>query len=137
MARLLVTAVGLIWLCFCKSLLQAQEPPKPKPTVQEQVPPEEDEAVAAKEYSFNPLQAAKEIRIGNYYFKKGKYKAAAQRYREATKWNATLAEAYLKLGEAEEKQKESKAAREAYAHFLELAPEAKEAREIKKKIARM
>ena len=137
MARFAFTAVVIIWLGFCKSLLQAQEPAKPKPAVEEQIPPEEDEAIAAKEYSFNPLQAAKEIKIGNYYWKKGKYKAAAQRYREATKWNATLAEAYLKLGEAEEKQKDSKAAREAYARFLELAPDAKEAREVKKKIARM
>lgn len=125
------------WLCFA-IFAQSQEPAKPKPPAanEEQNPPEEDEAIAAKEYSFNPLQASKEIRIGNYYFKKGKYKAAAQRYREATKWNPGLAEAYLKLGESEEKQNETKAAHDAYAKYLELSPEAKDAREIRKKIGK-
>src|SRR3954471_392560 len=93
----------------------AQQPPEAKeskaaPAQQEQAPPEEDESLAPKEYSFNPLQATKEVKIGNYYFKKGNYRAAAQRFEEATKWNNQLAEAYLRLAEAREKQKDEKAA---------------------------
>src|SRR5271166_4424975 len=53
------------------------------------LPPEEDTSVGVnKEYGFNPLQAHKEIAVGNQYFKKGKYRAAAGRYEEATKWNS-------------------------------------------------
>jgi tetratricopeptide (TPR) repeat protein len=111
-----------------------QEPP---PARQEQAPAEEDEALAPKEYTLNPLQAEKELRIGNYYFRKGSFRAAAQRFREATKWNGQLAEAYLRLGEAEEKQKDVKAAREAYQKYLELAPEAKNRAEVTKKIAHL
>ncbi|MDQ6664195.1 MAG: tetratricopeptide repeat protein [Acidobacteriota bacterium] len=122
---------------FCVCARAQQQPAKPKAPAEEQNPPEEDEAAAAKEYSFNPLQASKEIRTGDFYFKKGKYRAAAGRYQEAAKWNGTLAEAYLKLGKAEEKQNEKKAAHEAYAKYLELAPEAKDAREIKKKIGKL
>lgn len=103
---------------------------------QQQAPPEEDEILAPKEYTFNPMQAEKELRIGNYYFRKGSYAAAIRRFQEAAKWNAGFAEAYLRLGEAEEKQKDKKAAREAYARYLELAPDARDAPRIRKKLDR-
>jgi tetratricopeptide (TPR) repeat protein len=120
----------------------AQQPPAkkestPAPQQQEQAPPEEDESLVPKEYSFNPLQAAKELKVGNYYFKKGSYRAAAQRFNEATKWDGTLAEAYLRLGEAKEKQRDKKAAAEAYAKYLELAPDAKDAAEVKKRLEKV
>jgi outer membrane protein assembly factor BamD (BamD/ComL family) len=117
--------------------LHAQKPAprKPEPAAaKEQEPPEEDESVKKKEYTFNPLQAAKEVQIGNFYFKKGSYRAAAQRFREATQWNAGLADAWLRLAETQEKLKDPKAAREAYAKYLELAPDAKNADEIRIKI---
>src|SRR6266571_2511629 len=80
---------------------------------------------------------AKELRIGNYYFKKHNYRAASQRFSEATKWDGTMAEAYLRLGEAKEKQHDRKAAAEAYAKYLEIAPEAKDAPEVKKRMDRL
>src|SRR5258708_14729438 len=91
----------------------AQEPQKQQQP-KEAEPPEEDESAKPKEYAFNPLQAEKEISVGNYYMKKGSFHAAVSRYTEATRWNPTLADAYLKLGEAEEKNKDRKAAKEAY-----------------------
>ena len=83
------------------------------------------------------MQAAKELRVGNYYFKKGNYRAAAQRFQEATKWDGTLVEAYLRLGEAQEKQHDRKAAAEAYAKYLEVAPDGKDAADVKKRLARI
>ncbi|SRR6266849_6683397 len=133
--------LGLAFVCLMggTNLIQAQQPPptEKQPEAQEQAPPEEDEAQKPKEYSFNPLQADKEVRIGNFYFHKGKYKAAAQRYGEATKWNPNLAEAYVRLGEAEEKQKDWRAAREAYEKFVQLAADDKRSPEIRKKIAKL
>ena len=111
--------------------------PKPKPQIEEELPPEEDVSAKPKEYSFNPLQAATELKIGNYYMKRGKYRAAAQRFREATLWNNSLAEGYQRLGEAEEKAHEKKAARDAYAKYLEVAPDAKDADEIRKKMKKL
>src|SRR5438477_8915463 len=102
---LLIFAAFSGMICGPGELRGEQE--KPAQT-QEQAPPEEDESLAPKEYSFNPLQATKEVKIGNYYFKKGNYRAAAQRFEEATKWNNQLAEAYLRLAEAREKQKDEK-----------------------------
>ena len=83
------------------------------------LPPEEDKSIAVPVYGFNPLQAQKEIRTGNYYFKKGSYRAAAGRFEEATKWNSGEPEAWLRLGEAEEKLQDHKAARAAYTKYLD------------------
>ena len=112
----------------------AQQAPQKK---DEQAPPEEDEALLPKEYSFNPLQASKELKVGNYYFKQGKYRAASLRFLEATRWDGTLVEAFLRLGKAREKQHDRKGAAEAYAKYLELAPDAKDAADVKKKLARI
>ena len=120
----------IVSLALGVALLAQQPPPKP------QEPPEEDESIAPKEYAFNPLQASKEIKIGDYYFKKKNFRAAANRFREATRWNPGLAEAYLRLAESEEKLNDQAAAKEAYTKYLELNPDAKDADAIKKKLAR-
>jgi len=116
-------------LLLACSLSAQQQAPKP------QEPPEEDETLAPKEYAFNPLQASKEVKVGEYYFKKKNYKAAAGRFREATKWNPGMAEAYLRLGESEEKLNDQAAAKQAYAKYIELSPDAKDADAIKKKLS--
>jgi Flp pilus assembly protein TadD len=116
--------------------LCAQDPKKPaEPATQDQQPPEEDESLKPKEYSFNPLEAEHDVQIGNFYFKKGNYKGALNRFREATRWNPTNAEAFLRLGDTEEKLKDKQGAQQAYAKYLELAPDGKEAEAIKKKLA--
>jgi len=112
-------------------------PPSKQAQGKELAPPEEDTSLATREYSFNPLQAKKDITTGNYYFKKGSYRAAAGRFVEATKWNEEDSEAWLRLGEADEKLKDPKAAKEAYERYLELAPDAKNAAEIRKKMEKL
>ena len=111
--------------------------PQPANNGEEEIPPEEDKSLSVTEYSFNPLQAEKELQTGNYYFKKGSYRAAASRFREATRWNGGLSDAWLRLAEAEEKLKDRPAAKEAYTKYLALAADAKNAPEIRKKIAKM
>ena len=130
----------VLWLGLAFYALAPQtpaQPPKPKPELQEDLPPEEDVAAKPKEYSFNPLQAANELKVGAYYMKRGKFRAAAQRFREATLWNNTLAEAFERLGEAEEKAHEKQAARDAYAKYLAMAPDAKDADEIRKRLKKL
>jgi len=116
-------------------LKRSRPAPQAQPQQQEQEPPEEDDSIKPKEYSFNPLEAERDLKIGNYYFKKGSYKAAASRFEEATRWNPTYAEAFLRLGESEEKLKDKAGSQAAYAKYLELAPDAKDAGSIKKKLA--
>ena len=116
--------------------LQKRDEGKPQ-TPEEQVAPEEDDSLKPKEYTFNPLQAEKELLVGIFYFHKGSYKAAVIRFREATRWNNNLAEAFLRLGEAEEKEKDWKGAREAYEKYLQLAGEDKRTPEIRKKVGKL
>ena len=131
-------------LLICLAPVYAQQPQsRPelkkdrKPAVtsdKEEVPPEEDASLAKEDISFNPLQAAKEIDAGNYYYKKGSYLAAEGRYRRATEYNEGNAEAWLKLGETREKLKDRKSAREAYSKYLEVASDSRNAAEIRKKL---
>jgi tetratricopeptide (TPR) repeat protein len=116
-----------LWLAL-GACAWAQEPAPPEP-------PEEDQTLAPKEYAFNPVQARQELKIGNYYFKKGSYKAARLRFLESTKWNPNFAEAYLRLGATHEKLKDRPAARKAYEKYLELEPKGKEAAAIRAKLA--
>lgn len=131
----------LICAVLAGGTLPAQQskpaPPKQEQQPKEAEPPEEDDTAKPKEYAFNPLQAEKEITVGNYYMKKGSLRAAIARFTEATRWNPTLPEAYLRLGEAQEKDKDKKAAKEAYSKYLGLAPDAKNVAEIKKRLAKL
>lgn len=111
--------------------------PEPATSDKEEVPPEEDASLSTEAYSFNPLQSKKDVDVGNEYFKKHSYRAAAGRYREATKWNDQNSEAWLRLGEAEEKLRDHKAARDAYTKYLEVASDAKNAAEIRKKLEKL
>lgn len=108
-----------------------------KPPVQEELPPEEDASAKPKEYTFNPLQAENEMKAGEFYFKRGKFVAAANRFKEATMWNPTLAEAFLRLGEADEKRHDRDGAKQAYSKYLEVAPDSKHAADVKKKLAKL
>ena len=111
--------------------------PKPPAGAPEEVPPEEDKALANQEYSFNPLQSQKDVLVGNQYFKNHKFRAAELRYTSATKWNDGNADAWLHLGEVEERLKDSEKAKAAYEKYVELASDTKKAAEIKKKVEKL
>jgi tetratricopeptide (TPR) repeat protein len=124
------------------ALASAQQAPPPKEDLppaegQDQLPPEEDKAKLPEEYSFNPLKSKKDVTVGEFYFKKSDFKAAAGRFREATKWNDSNAEAWLRLGDAQDKMHDTKAAREAWEKYLQLAPDAKNAAEVRKKLEKL
>lgn len=102
------------------------------------LPPDEDAALnTAEKHSFNPVESKKSVATGEFYFKKGNYRAAAERFRDATQWNQGNADAWLHLGEAEEKRDQVKDAREAYQKYLQLAGNTKAAAEVKKKLEKL
>ena len=116
-------------LMLAATLVTAQTPP-----VVEQEPPEEDKSPAEKqEYTLNPLQAAREMKIGNFYFRKGSFRAAARRFEEATKWDPNSVEAWMRLGDTQQKLGDEKAARQAWVKALEVEPDGKYASELRKK----
>jgi tetratricopeptide (TPR) repeat protein len=120
---------------FLACILSAQKPPQPAPTPPE--PPEEDESLAPKVYALNPVQSKKEIMVGDEYFKKSSYSAAANRYLEASRWDPGSAEAFLRLGEAREKLRQYGRAREAYLKYIDLAEDSKDKDAVRKKVAKL
>jgi tetratricopeptide (TPR) repeat protein len=127
-----------LWTAFLLgAVLFAQEPPAPQQGPRPQDLPEEDESLKPKEYALNPIESARNINVGNQYFKKGNYRAAANRFKEASLWDPGNAEAFLRLGEALERAHDLAPAREAYAKYLELAKDSKDADAIKKRIAKL
>ena len=100
---------------------------------------DEDEEFARPEraYAFNPVQAGKELKVGNYYFKKGSYAAAATRYLEATRWDGSSVDAYWRLGLSHERLLNPREAIAAYTRCLALDPAGKRAREARRRIERM
>jgi tetratricopeptide (TPR) repeat protein len=108
---------------------QAQSPPD------EANPPEEDESLAPKKYVFNPLESERNIKVGNYYWHKGSFRAALQRYEEATRYDPNSAEAFFKVGEAQEKLKHKDAAKLAFERVLRIAPDSKLGQDAKKKLS--
>ncbi len=152
MTRKLLSEVGIALFVFLAlwegSSASAQQQPAPPPETKPQEkqpqsaqppsednPPEEDDNEKPKVYTFNPIQAENEIKVGMFYMHKSSWRAAAKRFDEATKWNPNSAEAFFRLGEAREKLKEKDAARAAYQKVVLLSPDSKEGREAKKKLA--
>ena len=109
--------------------------PRPQAQPQEEEPPEEDQSFKPSTYDFNPLQGLEEHRRRRLSTSRRADCAAAKgRYKDATLYDPGSAEAFEKLGEVSEKLRDFAAARDAYSKYLELAPTAKDAEAIKKRM---
>lgn len=86
---------------------------------------------------WDPHKADKNVEVGDYYFKRRNYVAAANRYREALKWKDNDAEAAFKLGVASEKLGKMADAREAYESYLKILPNGPNAEESKKALEKL
>ncbi len=138
---------GLLVLVFLwgRFALAAQAPKTQEPQAQkqlnDQIPdesslPEEDETEKGVErkYPLNPLEAKRNIDIGNQYWRRGAFEGALGRYKDATRYNPNSAEAFLKLGEAEEKLHHAAEAKAAYQKAIKVGSDSKFAEEAKKKL---
>jgi tetratricopeptide (TPR) repeat protein len=129
MGRLLLVGL-LLSLTVFGQLKERDEKSDPNAVVVE----EDEDIVTPTEYVFNPIQAKKDLKIGDFYAKKGSHRAAVGRYLEATKWTPGFAEAYWKLARSREKLDQLAQALDAYRKFVELAPDGKQAQEARKRI---
>jgi tetratricopeptide (TPR) repeat protein len=127
----LILVLGLPWGLSLKAQSDKQEPVYVEP-------PEEDESlITPKVYTFNPLQAKKEISTGDFYMKRGNFRGAAARFHEATMWDDGSEEAFFKWGEAAEKMKDYTSAREAFGKYVAMTSDKKKADEVRKRVAKM
>jgi tetratricopeptide (TPR) repeat protein len=92
---------------------------------------ESPEAADREKNIYVPPGAAKDVEIGNYYFRKGSYRAALSRFEEAAQADPTYAAAYLGLGKVYEKIGLKRKALDAYQKYLDDLPSEKDAEEAK------
>jgi tetratricopeptide (TPR) repeat protein len=88
-------------------------------------------------HPWNPHKAAKDIEVGDYYFKRKNYTGAEGRYREALVYKDNDAVATYKLALSLEKLNRSDEALEQYESYLKILPYGPEAGEAKKAIERL
>jgi hypothetical protein len=85
-------------------------------------------------HPWDPHKAAKDVEVGDYYFKRKNYVGAESRYREALLYKENDAEATYKLAVCLEKLDRPDEAVEAYEHYLKILPNGPEAASTKKAI---
>ncbi len=88
-------------------------------------------------HSFDPHRAAKDIEVGDFYFKKKNYAAALERYREALFYKPNDAFANFRMAQAFEKLAKPDDAAEHYEEYLRILPEGPLAAEARKALEKL
>ena len=111
------------------------------------VHPQSSTAVAAAEAeasggitelkSWDPHKAAKDVEVGDFYFKRKNYHAAEERYREALRYKDNDAVATIRLAESLEKLGVWDDARAEYESYLKILPHGPQASEAQKAVDRL
>jgi Flp pilus assembly protein TadD len=87
--------------------------------------------------SWDPHKAAKDVEIGDFYFRRKNYRAAEDRYREALRYKDNDAIATIKLAVCLEKLGILDDARAEYESYLKILPHGPQAPEAEKAVARL
>jgi tetratricopeptide (TPR) repeat protein len=88
-------------------------------------------------HTWDPHKAAKNVEIGDFYFKRRNFRAAEDRYREALHYKDNDAVATIRLAECLEKLGISDDARAEYESYLRILPHGPQAAEAQKAIDRL
>jgi len=96
--------------------------------------------ITVSSYHDVPPSPHRSVEIGNFYLRKGAYRGALSRFREAIRSDSDYAPAYLGLGKVYEKMGRDRRALEAYETYLNDLPSDRDAERAKgahKAIARL
>lgn len=88
-------------------------------------------------HPWDPHKAAKDIEIGDYYFKRKNYRAAEDRYREALIYKQNDALATFQLAVCLDKMDRSNEAVREYENYLKILPNGPQAEKAQKAIERL
>jgi hypothetical protein len=86
---------------------------------------------------WDPHRAAKNVEVGDYYFKQKNFVAAESRYQEALVYKDNFAEAMFKLAVTEEKLERADDARRYYELYLKTLPGGDHAQESRSALTRL
>ncbi len=116
--------------------LLAQDPPRRKPVLIRADKTEEPEAEATI-VTPNPLEASHHQKVGDFYFRRKNYKAAAERYRDAVLFDPKSPDRVVKLIRALEKLKLFGEAAQACEDYLERNPGAPQEEEFRERARKL
>jgi tetratricopeptide (TPR) repeat protein len=88
-------------------------------------------------HPWDPHRAAKDIEVGDFYFKRKNYRAAEDRYREALYYKDNDALATFRLAVCLEKLDQPDDARTEYENYLKILPHGPQAEDAQKAIERL
>jgi tetratricopeptide (TPR) repeat protein len=88
-------------------------------------------------HPWDPHRAAKDVEVGDFYFKRKNYRAAEDRYREALLYKNNDAVATFRLAICLEKLDRPDEARQQYEAYLKVLPSGPESEQVKKALARL
>jgi tetratricopeptide (TPR) repeat protein len=114
---------------------------KKHPNSAEAVSEAEDAAAGKSDvqelHPWNPHKAAKDVEVGDFYFKKKNYRAAMDRYQEALLYKPNDAMATFHLAQCQEKLGQPQEAINGYQGYLKILPHGPFADEAQKSIERL
>ena len=88
-------------------------------------------------HPFDPHRAAKDVEVGDFYFKQHNYRAAISRYREALLYKPNDAIATFSLADALEKSDDLQEAAQNYRAYLKILPNGPKAKDAHKALERL
>ena len=125
----------LIFVTMATSM--AQDPPtsrkKPRLIRDDQTLSEPEEEIIVPDVN----QAKEHVKIGDFYFKRRNFKAAADRYQEAIKYGPTWSEGYEKLAAAFEQLKDYEKAIGVCLQFLEISADSGSLRKFSERLEKL
>lgn len=98
---------------------------------------EDDNADVQEFQKWDPHKAAKDIEVGDFYYKKKNYRAALERYKEALLYKPNDAVATYRLAECQDRTGNSSEAIAHYQDYLRILPHGPFAAEAQKALERL
>ncbi|MGI8785192.1 MAG: tetratricopeptide repeat protein [Acidobacteriota bacterium] len=131
--RYFALALGLAFALVLPGLA-AQRPerkPSQKPVL---IRDDEPRPITEESIILDPYMSKRNVEIGDYYFKKDSYAAAAVRYRQAIRHKPEWFEGYEKLAKTQAKMKDWAGAIQTYRQFIALNPDSSRKGDIEDRI---
>jgi tetratricopeptide (TPR) repeat protein len=105
--------------------------------IEPEAPPSAPDDSVTELRAWDPHKAAKNVEVGNYYFRQHNYHAALSRYCEALQYKPDDAIATFRVAEALEKLDDLAGARTYYAAYLKILPAGPSAEHSRKELERL
>ena len=99
--------------------------------------PQSDVSDVTEMHTWNPMKAQKDVEVGEFYMKRGNYRAAEGRFREALTFKPGDAMATYRLAEVLDAQNNYSEAAKEYQEYLKIPSSGKYSSEAKKALARL